>query len=322
MKRRTVIKLLDGRFSRKTTVGAPNQRRRSFVEWFPASALVQTRHESGGPASPMRTSKEKVMACRLAIAFAAATIGISCIAATDASATCKFKAKKDFIVIVDVGHSDKDSGQISARGIKEYDLNLKLAGRVLEELVNTGFVSTQMIVTSGPNTHESRLQRSKRANDLGADLFISVHHDGVKNETLMPWQYDGKTHWFLDKFEGFSLWVSKKNNKYEESLSFAKTLADQLMERGLKFTTHHDELTNTAKYGRIAPLVDRERGIYDASDHIAVLYESHMPAVLVEAGMIVNRAEEQVLSSATGRATVARAVATAVERFCAGRSQT
>jgi N-acetylmuramoyl-L-alanine amidase len=171
----------------------------------------------------------------------------------------------------------RDSGQISARGVKEYDLNLKLAGRVLEELVNTGFVSTQMIVTSGPNTHESRLQRSKRANDLGADLFISVHHDGVKNETLMPWQYNGKTHWFLDKFEGF-------------------------------------------KYGRIAPLVDRERGIYDASDHIAVLYESHMPAVLVEAGMIVNRAEEQLLSSATGRATFARAVATAVERFCAVRA--
>src|SRR6476469_5004714 len=127
MKRRTVIKLLDRLYSRKTTVGAPNQRRRSFVEWFPASALVQTRHESGGPASPMRTSKEKVMACRLA-AFAAATIGISCIAAADASANCKFKAKKDFVVIVDVGHSDKDSGQISARGTKEYDLNLKLAG--------------------------------------------------------------------------------------------------------------------------------------------------------------------------------------------------
>jgi N-acetylmuramoyl-L-alanine amidase len=51
-----------------------------------------------------------------------------------------------------------------------------------------------------------------------------------------------------------------------------------------------------------------------------VLYESHMPAVLVEAGMIVNRAEEQALSSATGRATVARAVGTAVERFCAVRA--
>src|SRR5262249_10816123 len=121
----------------------------------------------------------------------------SCIA-TDASATCKFKAKKDIIVILDVGHTDKDSGQISARGVKEYDFNMNLARRVLEELVNTGFLSTQMIVTSGSNTHESRLQRSKRANDLDADLFISIHHDGVKNETRMPWQYNGKEHWFLD----------------------------------------------------------------------------------------------------------------------------
>jgi len=256
------------------------------------------------------------VACRIAISFTAVAMGISCIA-TDASATCKFKAKKDIIVILDVGHTDKDSGQISARGEKEYDFNMKLARRVLEELVNTGFLSTQMIVMSGSNTHESRLQRSKRANDLDADLFISIHHDGVKNETRMPWQYNGKEHWFLDKFEGFSLWVSKKNNKYEESLSFANTLADRLMASGLKFTTHHDELTNTAKYGRIAPLVDRGRGIYDAYDNLAVLYESRMPAVLFEAGMIVNRAEEQVLSSPARRATVAKAVAEAVERFCA-----
>jgi N-acetylmuramoyl-L-alanine amidase len=305
-------------FPRKTTVGALE----------PATALRRIDPRVGAaarwPGSPMHTSsrKGKAMACRIAISFAVVAMGISPIA-THASATCKFKAKKDIIVILDVGHTDKDSGQISARGVKEYDFNMNLARRLLEELVNTGFISTQMIVTSGSNTHESRLQRSKRANDLGADLFISVHHDGVKNETLMPWQYNGKTHWFLDKFEGFSLWVSQKNNKYEESLSFAKTLADQLMASGLKFTTHHDELTNTAKYGRIAPLVDRERGIYDASDHIAVLYESHMPAVLVEAGMIVNRAEEQALSSATGRAIVARAVGTAVERFCAvGAPQT
>jgi N-acetylmuramoyl-L-alanine amidase len=55
---------------------------------------------------------------------------------------------------------------------------------------------------------------------------------------------------------------------------------------------------------------------------LVVLYESHMPAVLFEAGMIVNRAEEQVLSSASHRATVAKSVATAVERFCASASQT
>ena len=29
---------------------------------------------------------------------------------------------------------------------------------------------------------------------MNADLFISFHHDGVKNETRMPWQYNGKEH--------------------------------------------------------------------------------------------------------------------------------
>src|SRR5262245_66450493 len=96
------------------------------------------------------------MACRIGISFVVATIGISCIAATDASATCKFKAKKDIIVILDVGHSDKDSGQIRARGVKEYDLNMQLARRVSEELVNTGFISTQVIVTSGARRSEER----------------------------------------------------------------------------------------------------------------------------------------------------------------------
>jgi N-acetylmuramoyl-L-alanine amidase len=238
---------------------------------------------------------------------------------TDAAATCELKAKKDIIVVIDVGHTDKDSGQISARGVKEYDFNMNLARRVLEELVNTGFISTQMILMSGSKTHESRLQGSKRANDMNAHLFISIHHDGVNNETRMPWRYNGKQHWLLDKFEGFSLWVSKKNNRFEESLGFAKMMADRLMASGLKFTTHHDELTNTAKYGRIAPLVDQGQGIYDAYDTLAVLYESRMPAVLFEAGMIVNRAEEQALSSPARRATAAKAVAGAVERFCAAQ---
>jgi hypothetical protein len=38
--------------------------------------------------------KGKAMACRIAISFAAVAMSISCIA-TDASATCKFNAKKD-----------------------------------------------------------------------------------------------------------------------------------------------------------------------------------------------------------------------------------
>jgi N-acetylmuramoyl-L-alanine amidase len=192
---RNQLELVDRLFPCKTPVGAPNQRQR-FVELFPAlaQALVQTRHDGRVSRCTRLPRKGKAMACRNSISFAAVVMGLSSIV-TDASATCEFKAKKDIIVILDVGHTDKDSGQISARGVKEYDLNMNLARLVSEELVNTGFISTQMIVMSGSNTHGSRLlRRSKRANDLDADLFISIHHDGVNNETRMPWRYNGKEH--------------------------------------------------------------------------------------------------------------------------------
>jgi N-acetylmuramoyl-L-alanine amidase len=250
---------------------------------------------------------------RIAISLAGVAMGISCFAG-DVLASCEVKAKKGIIIMLDVGHTTSDSGQISARGVAEYDFNMKLAQRVRDELVNASFSSTQMLVTS-LNGRDGRQRRAKRANDLNADLFISLHHDGVEDRTLIPWQYNGKQHGYLDEFRGFSLWVSRQNSNYAESLTFARMLADQLLANGLEFTTHHDESAKTnKKYGRVAPLVDRKRGIY-AFD-FRVLKETHMPAVLLEAGMIVNRAEEQVLSSPTRRATIARAVTAAVERFC------
>jgi hypothetical protein len=156
------------------------------------------------------------------------------------------------------------------------------------------------------------LQRPARANNMNADLFISVHHDSVRDNYLMSWQYQGEQHFFLDQFKGFSLFVSGRNARYEESVIFAKMLADQLLTRGLVFTTHH-EPNNPA--GRRAPFVDPTRGIYRFDD-FAVLRFAQMPAVILEAGVIVNRAEEQVLSSSVRRAVVATAVTEAIERFC------
>jgi hypothetical protein len=47
-----------------------------------------------------------------------------------------------------------------------------------------------------------------------------------------------------------------------------------------------------------------------------------MPAVLLEAGSIVNRQEELELATPEHRLTVAKAVTAAVENFCMSRGQT
>jgi N-acetylmuramoyl-L-alanine amidase len=244
------------------------------------------------------------------------SIAVLFMLASDAIAgSCKLKAKGDVKVVIDVGHTPTDTGQISARGVPEFEFNIKLAQQVTDEFKSAGFRSTRMIVTE-KNGHSGRLLRARRANDMDADIFISIHHNGANNTTLIPWQYHGAEHYYLDKFKGYAILISRRHNRYEESLNLAKSLADRLLSSGLEFTTHHDEQTNSTVYGRVGPMVDRQRGIY-AFDDLAVLHETAMPALILEAGMIINRNEEVILSSPFRRATIARAVVDAVDKFCA-----
>ena len=68
-------------------------------------------------------------------------------------------------------------------------------------------------------------------------------------------------------------------------------------------------------------LVDQEAGVY-GYDHLIVLRRTPMPAVLLEAGSIVNREEELELATPERRKIVAEAVTAAVEDFCASQGQT
>jgi N-acetylmuramoyl-L-alanine amidase len=229
--------------------------------------------------------------------------------------SCKLKGRGDVKVVIDVGHTPTDTGQISARGVAEFEFNTRLAQQVTDALKSAGFRSARMIVTE-KNGHAGLELRAQRANDMDADIFLSIHHNGVKDTTLIPWQYQGEEHYYLDNFKGYAILISGRNHRYDESLGLARILADRLIGSGLEFTTHHDEQTNSTMYGRVGPMVDRARGIY-AFDNIVVLHETEMPALILEAGMIVNRHEEVILASPVRRATIARAVVDAVSKFCA-----
>ena len=67
-------------------------------------------------------------------------------------------------------------------------------------------------------------------------------------------------------------------------------------------------------------LLDAQAGIY-RYDELIVLRMTRMPAVLLEAGSIVNRQEELQLASPERRALTSAAVVAAVEEFCAGRAR-
>jgi N-acetylmuramoyl-L-alanine amidase len=221
-----------------------------------------------------------------------------------------------FQVVVDVGHTEEKVGAKSARGAGEYEFNLRLAKRIEQDLVAAGFAKTMLMITT--DWKRSGLDaRAERANRLPADLFLSIHHDSVPDRFLQKWDYEGEQRGYSDRFKGHSLFVSIDNGDYKGSVLFGKLLGKQLKERGLAYTPHY---TEKFMGSRRRVLVDAETGVY-RYDQLIVLKATKMPAVLLEAGSIINRDEELVMASPERQALVSAAVVDAVKAFCAARAE-
>jgi N-acetylmuramoyl-L-alanine amidase len=140
---------------------------------------------------------------------------------------------------------------------------------------------------------------------------LSIHHDSVPQSYLEPWTHEGVQRSYSDKFSGFSVFISRDMPKAKASLAFAKLLATELVNRELHFTLHYADTIRSES--RV--LLDRSLGVY-AFDELVLLYKSKVPAVLFEAGLIVNRDEELALASSERQNAIAAAVHAAVVKFC------
>ncbi len=202
-------------------------------------------------------------------------------------------------VAIDVGHYLARPGATSAYGVAEFDYNHSLAAVIAARLAADG-VPVRLI---GQRGEMADLQaRPQQAEDAGAGFFLSIHHDSVKESHLQPWVWQGRDLRHADDFAGFSLFVSRLNPRLPESLACASAIGAALREAGLTVATHH---VGRAEDGRA--WADEANGVY-FYDNLVVLKRASVPAVLLEAGVIVNRDEERQLASAERRALTAAAV--------------
>ena len=241
--------------------------------------------------------------------------------ATDHAATANQAASENctratFRVVVDVGHTLDVPGAMSARGVPEYTFNLQLARDVKQALVDAGFEQAVLLIT-GTAPWRGLFERAERANAMHADLFIAIHHDSVPDNLKQIWEYAGQKNEFNDDYPGYALFISNDNADRAGSLLFGHMLGHELERRGLHYTPHY---TLALMGHRRRVLVDAEAGVY-RYDQLIVLRTTRMPAVLLEAGSIVNRQEELELATPARRSLTSAAVAAAVADFCAARSR-
>ncbi|WP_298262035.1 N-acetylmuramoyl-L-alanine amidase [Bradyrhizobium sp.] len=216
-----------------------------------------------------------------------------------------------FRIVVDVGHTAESEGATSARNVPEFSFNLRLAQQIVEKLKATGFAGTKLLVTEG-KAKPSLFKRVAEANDLNADLFLSIHHDSVPNKFLEDWEYEGQKSHYSDRFGGYSVFVSHINPEFTTSLVFAELVAKEMKAKGLQYARQYT-MAIMGHYQH--PLLDKDAGVY-AYDQLVVLRKTNMPAVLLEAGSIINRDEELKMDSPERRDMVSDAVVSAVKNFC------
>jgi N-acetylmuramoyl-L-alanine amidase len=216
-----------------------------------------------------------------------------------------------FRIVLDVGHTAESEGATSARNVTEFVFNLRLAQRIEEKLKAEGFPETRLLVTEG-KARPSLVKRVAAANNLNASLFLSIHHDSVPNSFLEDWEFEGKKSHFSDRFSGYSVFVSRNNPDFKTSLSFAELVAKEMKAQGLQYARQYSQ----AIMGRYQhPLLNKETGVY-SYDKLIVLKSTRMPAVLLEAGSIINRDEELKMETPERRDIISGAVVAAVKKFC------
>ena len=259
----------------------------------------------------------RTTALSLATLLSALSLGIAGAepAASPAKADAASCVRPDFRIVLDVGHTAKSRGAKSARGADEFDFNLRLAKQIDQALLEAGFAKTVLMVTDG-RANRSLYARVERANDLSANLLLSIHHDSVPDKFLEKWDYNGKRKTFSDRFKGHSIFVSDDNIDPKDSLLFGSILGQQLKARGLQYTPHYTE-SFMGRWKRV--LLDAIAGVY-RYDTLFVLKKTQMPAVLLEAGSIANRDEELEMASPERQQLISAAVVDAVDRFCAAQS--
>ena len=84
----------------------------------------------------------------------------------------ELQSQKPFKIVIDAGHGGKDPGRPNKSGIKEKDIVLNIALDLGKKLKNSG---NEVIYTRDKDIFLTLRQRAKIANDVDADLFISIH---------------------------------------------------------------------------------------------------------------------------------------------------
>ena len=134
---------------------------------------------------------------------------------------------------------DTDPGAI-AGGYQEADLNLAVAKKVQSLLLDRGYT---VYMSRNNDTTVSLLDRSQMANDLDADIFVSIHHNSAGTGATTA---DGIESYYYEYDADYPSKINADMHNNPERISKSVTLTNLIHENMVDYTGADDRGTDGA----------------------------------------------------------------------------
>ena len=178
------------------------------------------------------------------------------------------------VVVIDAGHGGTQPGAVK-KDISEKNLNLDIVLQLKKILDQEDEKKIKVFYTRLDDSNPSLAERADMANQLNADLFISVHNNASA---------DGK----FDNTNGTMVLYSQKQDD-EDSKRLAQICLDNV-----------NESAGSKDLGLVK------------GDHIYIIRTSNVPVALIEVGYMTNTKELNNLCSAEYQKKVAKGIYNAI----------
>ena len=176
------------------------------------------------------------------------------------------------IVVLDAGHGGSDTGSYGISGDwVEKDYNLDFVAKVQEQFSKK---NTKLYLTRSKDVHLSLNERVILANQVEADLFVSIHCNST------------------DEYEGSGLEALYKSDTYKNE---SQRIAMDCLKRLESVTGLHN------------------RGALDGQS-IYIIRNAHMPTVLFEMGFLSDENDIAYLKKEENREKMAECIVTSIKK--------
>ncbi len=228
------------------------------------------------------------------------------------------KNNKLNLVVIDAGHGGHDPGAIGSKS-KEKDIVLSLALR-LGKMIESNFSDVKVVYTRKTDEFVELYRRAQIANEIHADLFISLHINS--NDSPNPYGFETYV-MGLHKSQA-NLEVAKKENAAILLEDNYKTSYDGFdpnsPEASIIFSLYQNafldqslDLSMRIQQQFMKRIKSKDKGVKQAG--FLVLYKTAMPAILIESGFISNQKEEEYITSEKGKNNIVLSVFEAFKEY-------